>query len=103
MGDAGDQAPRAERCEHRVDCSHHERDDAQRDVQCKSDEPGEYEQQQDETGDDDPAPQAVPANLLLERHVAGVNDTCGTAVSPSAEKNSFSRTPSGLPAAPGRE
>ena len=36
------------------------------------------------------------ADLLLERHVAGANDTCGTAVSPSAEKNSFSRKPSGL-------
>ena len=35
------------------------------------------------------AAQAVPPDLLLQRHVAGVNETCGTAVSPSAEKNSF--------------
>ena len=95
MGDSGDQAPRAERGEDRVDGSNHERDDAERDVQREPDEPGEHEQEQDEADDDDAAPQAVAADLLLECHVAGVNDTCGAAVSPSAEKNSFSRKPSG--------
>ena len=40
--------------------------------------------------------QAVPPDLLLERHGAGVSETCGTAVSPPAEKNSFAPNPSGL-------
>ena len=42
-----------------------------------------------------PLLQAVPTDLLLQRHVEGVNATCGTATSPSAAKNSFSRNPSG--------
>ena len=59
------------------------------------DEAGDDAQQHDEADDHDAASQTVSANLLLERHVAGVNDTWGGAVSPSAEKNSLSRKPSG--------
>ncbi len=64
-------------------------------VEHRTDEAGDDAQQHDEADDHDAASQTVPADLLLERHVAGVNDTCGGAVSPSAEKNSLSRKPSG--------
>ena len=78
-----------------VDARDHEGDDPERHVEYEPDEPREHEQQQDEAGEDDAAAETVSADLLLERHVAGVNDTCGGAVSPSAEKNSLSRKPSG--------
>ncbi len=76
--------------------AHAERDRAQRVVEREPDEACEHQQEQDEAEDDDPAAKAVRADLLLERHVARENDTCGGAVSPCAEKNSLARKPKGL-------
>ncbi len=94
--DRGDHAPRAEHPEHRVAEREDERDDAERDVEREPDEAGEEDEQEDESEHDDAAAQAVPPDLLLQRHGGGANETCGGSVSPAAEKNSFSRKPSGF-------
>ena len=72
-----------------------ERDHPQAQVEHRADEACDDAEQQGEPDDDDAAPQAVSPDLLLKRHVAGVNETCGVAVSPSAEKNSLSWNPRG--------
>ena len=95
VGHARDHPARGDHREDRVQAGSEERDDAEPQVERRADEPGDDSEQQDEADDDDAAPQAVPADLLLKRHVAGVNETCGSAVSPSAEKYSFSPKPSG--------
>ena len=65
-----------------------------REVEHGAEEPGDDAEQYDDADDDDAAAEAVPPDLLLERHAAGVKETCGVAVSPSAEKNSLSWNPS---------
>ncbi len=94
--DPRDQAARADDPEHGVDERDDQRDDAERDVERESHETREHDEEKDEADDDDARAQAVPPDLLLERHGAGASETCGTAVSPSAEKNSFARKPSGF-------
>ena len=90
VGDPGDHAPRAEDREDRVDAARPTSATTPSETSSTSPtSPASTSEQQDEADDDDAAAQAVRADLLLERHVAGVNDTCGGAVSPSAEKNSF--------------
>ena len=96
VGHARDHGAGRDHREDRVQAGAEERDHAEPQVERRADEPRHDAEQHDEADDDDAAPQAVPADLLLERHVAGVNETWGGAVSPSAEKNSFSRKPSGL-------
>ena len=96
MRDPGDQAARAQDPESRVDESDDQRHHAEGDVEREPDETREDDEQQDETEDDDAAAQAVPPDLLLEGHRAGVSETCGTAMSPAAEKNSFAPKPSGF-------
>ena len=94
--DPRDQAARPDDPEHCVEERDDERDDAERDVERESHETREHDEEKDEADDDDAAAQPVPPDLLLERHGAGTNETCGTAVSPSAEKNSFAPKPSGF-------
>ena len=96
VGHARDHAPGVDQREDRVQARAEERDDAQPEVEDRPDEAADDPEQQREPENDDRAPQAVAADLLLERHVAGVNDTCGTSVSPLAEKNSLARKPSGF-------
>ena len=74
-----------------------EREDPEGDVEDEADEPRDDQEQQDEPGDRDEAPEAVRADLLLERQLRPyrAKETSGTAVSPVAEKNSRSRKPNG--------
>ena len=95
VGQARDDASMAEESEHAVDRGADQRNDAERQVEDRADEAGEEEEEEDEPDNDDSAAEAVAPNLLLEGHVAGVSETCGGAMSPSAEKNSFSPNPSG--------
>ncbi len=70
-----------------------EGDDAEREVEREPDEAATKTSEERRRRGRRARSGAVGANLLLERHAA--NDTSGGAVSPSAEKNSRARNPSG--------
>ena len=91
-----DHAPRADEREHAVERCSDECDDAEREVEEQPDEAAEHPEEQGEPEDDDETAEPVGADLLLKGHGSVASETCGTAVSPSAEKNSRSRNPKGF-------
>ena len=96
MRHARDHAPRADEREHAVEPRSDERDHAEREVEEQPDEAADHSEEHGEAEDDDQAAEPVGADLLLEGHAPVASDTSGTAVSPSAEKNSRSRKPKGF-------
>ncbi len=96
MRQARDHAPRANEREDAVRQRDHERHDPEREVEEQADEAADHDEEHDEAEDDHEAAEPVRADLLLECHAPAANETWGTAVSPSAEKNSRARKPKGF-------